>query len=114
MLAISPKGTVPVLRLPDGQALEQSLDIMRRAFVETGDTEGWWARAQSAANLELLSVCEGAFKHHLDRYKYPERFGEGADAEAHHREQAVDVLLKPLDTQLQSAGQSAPFPLPRR
>lgn len=104
MLALSPKGTVPVLRLPDGQVLEQSLDIMRWAFVETGDAEGWWARAQSAANLELLAVCDGAFKHHLDRYKYPERF-DGLESRAHHREQAVDVLLKPLDAQLQSTGQ---------
>ncbi|UJW79469.1 glutathione S-transferase [Hydrogenophaga sp. SL48] len=106
MLALSPKGTVPVLRLPDGQVLEQSLDIMRWAFVETGDVEGWWARAQSAANLELLAVCDGAFKHHLDRYKYPERF-DGVDSRAHHREQAVDVLLKPLNAQLQSTGQLA-------
>ena len=104
MLALSPKGTVPVLRLPDGQVLEQSLDIMRWAFVETGDTEGWRARAQSPVNLELLAICDGAFKHHLDRYKYPERF-DGLGSRAHHREQAVDVLLKPLDAQLQSTDQ---------
>lgn len=105
MLALSPKGTVPVLRLPDGQVLEQSLDIMRWAFVETGDTEGWWSRAQSAANLELLAVCDGAFKHHLDRYKYPERFGKGADAKVHHREQALDVMLRLLEAHLQLTGQ---------
>ncbi len=29
MLRISPKGTVPVLELQDGQVLEQSLDVMR-------------------------------------------------------------------------------------
>ena len=104
MLALSPKGTVPVLRLPDGQVLEQSLDIMRWAFLETGDADGWWARAQSAVNQELLAVCDGGFKHHLDRYKYPERF-DGVDSKVHHREQAVDVLLRPLDAQLQSTGQ---------
>jgi glutathione S-transferase len=104
MLALSPKGTVPVLRLPDGQVLEQSLDIMRWAFLETGDADCWWSRAQSPVNLALLAVCDGAFKHHLDRYKYPERF-DGLDSRAHHREQAVDVLLKPLDAQLQSTGQ---------
>jgi glutathione S-transferase len=104
MLALSPNGTVPVLRLPDGQVLEQSLDIMRWAFLETGDADGWWARAQSAVNQELLAVCDGGFKHHLDRYKYPERF-DGVDSKVHHREQAVDVLLRPLDAQLQSTGQ---------
>ena len=104
MLALSPKGTVPVLRLPSGLVLEQSLDIVRWAFLETGDTEGCWARGQSAANLELLAVCDGGFKHHLDQYKYPERF-DGVDSKAHHREQAVDVLLMPLEAQLQSTGQ---------
>jgi glutathione S-transferase len=104
MLVLSPKGTVPVLRLPEAKVLEQSLDIMRWAFLETGDTEGWWARGQSADNLALLAACDGGFKHHLDRYKYPERF-DGVGSKAHHREQAVDVLLKPLNTQLQSAGQ---------
>ena len=32
MLAISPKGTVPVLQLGDGTVLEQSLDIMKWAL----------------------------------------------------------------------------------
>ncbi len=104
LLALSPKGTVPVLRLPDGHVLEQSLDIVRWAFLDTGDAEGWWARAQSTENLALLAVCDGGFKHHLDRYKYPERF-DGVDSKAHHRGQAVDALLRPLDAQLQRTGQ---------
>ena len=32
MLAISPKGTVPVLLLPDGQLIDESIDIMRWAL----------------------------------------------------------------------------------
>lgn len=100
MLARSPKGTVPVLVLPGGEVLEQSLDIMRWAF-SVHDPASWWARAQSAANLALLSACDGPFKHHLDRTKYPERF-DGADP-ALHRAQAVDVLLHPLDARLQEA-----------
>ncbi|MDT4872377.1 hypothetical protein FQZ97_1075550 [compost metagenome] len=95
---------MPVLRLPDGQVLEQSLDIVRWAFLETGDVDGRWARAQSTTNLALLSACDGGFKHHLDRYKYPERF-DGVDSKAHHRGQAVDVLLRSLDAQLQRTGQ---------
>jgi glutathione S-transferase len=102
MLALSPKGTVPVLQLPDGSVLEQSLDIMQWAFAMS-DPEGWWARAQSTVNLELLSMCDGSFKHHLDRYKYPERF-DGVDR-ALPRDAAVDVLLKPLDAQLQRSAQ---------
>jgi glutathione S-transferase len=105
MLALSPKGTVPVLALPGGAVLEQSLDIVRWAFVQNGDAGGWWARAQSESNLALLGVCDGAFKQRLDRYKYPERFGDDAHARAQHREQALDLLLKPLDARLRSAGQ---------
>lgn len=104
MLAISPKGTVPVLQLPGGQVLEQSLDIMRWAFEHTGDAGGWWARAQSAENLALLRNNDGPFKHHLDRSKYPERFGEGAEAKALHRQQAVDALLMALEATLQRSG----------
>lgn len=100
MLALSPKGTVPVMLLPDGLVLEQSMDIMRWAFAQTGDSQTWWARAQTPVNQSLLSTCEGAFKHHLDRYKYPQRFAD-AEGAAHHRMQAVSVLLQPLAQQLQ-------------
>jgi len=102
MLARSPKGTVPVLVLPGGEVLEQSLDIMRWAF-SMHDPADWWARAQSTANLALLSDCDGPFKHHLDRTKYPERF-EGTDP-AWHRAQAVATLLQPLEGRLQQAAQ---------
>ncbi|MGE0350890.1 glutathione S-transferase [Hydrogenophaga sp.] len=103
MLALSPKGTVPVLLLPDGSVLEQSLDIVQWAFA-AHDPEGWWARAQGSAQLNLLAACDGPFKHHLDRYKYPERFGDAGDR-ARHRVAAVEALLKPLDAQLQHAAQ---------
>ena len=102
MLARSPKGTVPVLVLPDGDVLEQSLDIMRWAF-SVHDPAGWWARAQSPEHQALQSLCDGPFKHHLDRTKYPERF-EGADP-ALHRAQAVEVLLQVLDARLRQTAQ---------
>ena len=104
MLAISPKGTVPVLVLPDGRVLEQSLDIVHWAFVQTGDAGGWWARAQTPANLALQASCDGPFKHHLDRTKYPERFDDAQDRE-HHRAQAVAVLLQVLDERLRVSPQ---------
>lgn len=76
MLALSPKGTVPVLVLPDGRVLEQSLDIMRFAL-ERHDPLVWlplddgeWAR-----QCALVQRNDTAFKSALDRYKYPQRFG---------------------------------------
>ena len=102
MLALSPKGTVPVLALVDGSVLEQSLDIVQWAF-GVNDPEGWWERSQTTANFDLLGACDGRFKHHLDRYKYPERFGE--TDRALHRDAALAALLNPLEARLQVSPQ---------
>ena len=103
MLALSPKGTVPVLVLPSGQVLDQSLDIMQWAFAQSADAQTWWARAQTPDNQALMAVCDGRFKHHLDRYKYPQRYADAQDR-AHHQTQALALLLEPLNQALQSTG----------
>ena len=100
MLAVSPKGTVPVLVLANGQVLEQSWDIMRWALAAK-DPEGWWSRAQTEGNLALLECNDGIFKYYLDRYKYPDRFNDG-DRLA-HRAQAVQALLAPLEARLEQS-----------
>ena len=104
MLAVSPKGTVPVLVLVNGEVLEQSQDIVRWAFAQTGDAQGWWARAQTPENQALLALCDSAFKGHLDRYKYPQRFDDALGT-AHHASQAVAVLLNPLEASLKDQPQ---------
>ncbi len=71
MLDASPKGTVPVLVLPDGGVIDQSLDIMRWALARH-DPEGWLQGDDAA----LIDRFDGPFKHHLDRYKYPSRYDE--------------------------------------
>lgn len=71
MLAASPKGTVPVLVLANGQVIDESIDIMRWALGQN-DPEGWTA----AVEPSLVADYDGAFKHHLDRYKYAARYGE--------------------------------------
>ena len=70
MLALSPKGTVPVLALPGGEVIEESLDIMRWAL-RLDDPEGWLEGDDAA----LIAANDGAFKQHLDRYKYATRHG---------------------------------------
>jgi glutathione S-transferase len=76
LLEASPKGTVPVLVLPDGTVLEQSLDIMRWAL-QRRDPWAWLPMAGGATQQYLQDIADndGPFKHHLDRYKYPNRFG---------------------------------------
>ena len=76
MLAASPKGTVPVMVLPSGEVIEESLHIMRWAF-EQHSERSWWDEAQTPNNLALVALNDGAFKKQLDTYKYPERFEPG-------------------------------------
>ncbi|MDT0509406.1 glutathione S-transferase [Novosphingobium sp. MMS21-SN21R] len=96
MLAASPKGTVPVLVLPDGTVIDQSLDVMRWALAQS-DPEGWLSRDDPA----LIERNDGAFKHDLDRYKYPERHGSDALA---HRTSGI-AFLRDLDARLAVHGQ---------
>ena len=102
LLALSPKATVPVLHLPDGSVIDESWDIMRWALAAP-DAQGWWARAQSPANLDLVQRNDGDFKHHLDRWKYPQLYANGSLPPDAHRDSALDVLLQPLETRLHSA-----------
>jgi len=75
MLAASPKGTVPVLVLPNGRVIDESLDIMRWALGNR-DPQRWWPAAdQEPAAFALIAQNDGPFKQALDRYKYPHRFG---------------------------------------
>jgi len=98
LLQASPKGTVPVLVLADGRILEQSLDIMLWAL-SRHDPQGWLAPKMGELEqmLALIGECDSAFKHDLDRYKYPDRY-EGVDAMS-HRESAWQ-WLKMLDDRL--------------
>ena len=68
MIALSPKATVPVLQLVDGFVIDQSIDIMRWAL-RRSDPERWL----EGDDEPLIADCDVTFKHHLDRYKYPER-----------------------------------------
>ena len=108
MLAASPKGTVPVLVLPCGAVLEESLHIMRWAF-EQNDPASWWSNAQTPENQTLVSLNDGPFKQQLDRYKYPERFNPiERDMQ---RDQATSGLLQQLEQRLSEEpylGGSAP------
>ena len=81
MLAVSPKGTVPVLVLPDGRVIDESIDVMRWALGQS-DPLSWLARNDE----ELIARNDGPFKLHLDRYKYPQR--HGSKSELHRLEGA--------------------------
>ncbi len=100
MLVLSPKGTVPVLQIEDGQVLDESWDIMRWAL-NTEESQPWWRLSQTPQNLDLLRLNDCEFKRHLDRYKYPERHALDAAGRGAARSEAVASLLIPLEAALQ-------------
>jgi glutathione S-transferase len=101
LLALSPKGTVPVLWLPgaaDGGVLEQSLDIMLWALRQR-DPLGWLPASDAgmADALALIAHNDGPFKQQLDRYKYPNR--SGLESGVADRDEAA-IWLRTLDARL--------------
>ena len=91
MLAISPKGTVPVLDA-DGQVIDESLEIMRWALAQH-DPDDWLLGGDSRI-AELIEANDQVFKVHLNRYKYAERYPE-QPMEVYRAEGAV--FLQRLD-----------------
>ncbi|MFJ2490066.1 glutathione S-transferase [Pseudomonas iridis] len=73
MLAISPKGTVPVLDA-DGRVIDESLEIMRWALAKNDPQD--WLLSGDARVAELIEANDQVFKVHLNRYKYAERYPE--------------------------------------
>jgi glutathione S-transferase len=84
LIAASPKATVPVIVRNDGDVIDESLDIMRWALGRN-DPEGWLEREDRS----LIEANDGPFKHHLDRYKYPDRH---ASDRGEYREAGVELL----------------------
>ncbi|WP_201594236.1 glutathione S-transferase [Psychrobacter vallis] len=95
MLAISPKGTVPVLQLLDGSVIEESIEIMMWAL-EQRDSQGLLdERVLSQANA-LIEQNDNEFKHWLDRYKYADRHLEMTQTEYRQRGEVFLQILEQL------------------
>ena len=77
MLEISPKGTVPVLQLPDGRLIEESLEIIYYSL-DQNDPEGL-NNLSSETTLKarhLIEKNDMEFVGILRKYKYFERYPE--------------------------------------
>ncbi|MDD2049334.1 glutathione S-transferase [Pseudomonas putida] len=98
LLALSPKGTVPVLSA-NGQVLEESLDIMRWALARH-DPQDWRLRADSEAAQAadaLIVRNDRDFKVQVNLYKYAERYPQ--HSREFYRTQA-EAWLAELDERL--------------
>jgi glutathione S-transferase len=100
MLALSPKGTVPVLLTADEHVLEESLDIMHWALAQN-DPHAWLPNRQSPEYAVLehwIAQNDGPFKKLLDQYKYPQRYPNMSSEET--LQHAFDTYLQPLNNRL--------------
>ena len=96
MLAISAKGTVPVLQLPDSNVLDQSRDIMHWALA-ISDPQQWLNDELAESISDLIDYNDNQFKTHLDHYKYWERFP--AESQNFYRAQG-EIFLQQLEEHL--------------
>ncbi len=98
MLEFSPKGTVPVLILPNTEeVIDESLDIMFWALKQN-DPENLLSIDNSNVQ-RLITETDHKFKPHLDRYKYSERYDEQIDTNLHR--QKCCAFLQTLNEQLE-------------
>lgn len=99
MLAISPKGTVPVLELveTDGSSrrvIEESRDILQWAL-EQHDPQAV-LDVEPASAQALIEQNDNEFKHWLDRYKYSDRHPELSQIEYRERGEVFLQVLENL------------------
>ena len=97
MLAISPKGTVPVLQLLDGTVIEESREIMIWAL-EQQDPQGLLHDAALHEANALIDKNDNEFKYWLDRYKYADRHLEMSQTEYRQKGEEFLQLLEELLT----------------
>ncbi len=93
MITASPKATVPVLVDIDETVLEESLEIMLWALGRN-DPEAWLVPEIGDRDqmIDLIERIDGPFKHHLDRYKYANRYDGGTARPTDHRAEALGHL----------------------
>ena len=96
-LALSPKGTVPVLVDNNGIVIEESLEIMFWAL-DKYDPDHWILNDNNFSQ-ELINENDFHFKKNLDQYKYADRFPE--HSKEYYRSQC-EVFLNLLNEKLQS------------
>ncbi|MCK9604912.1 MAG: glutathione S-transferase [Methylomonas sp.] len=99
LLTASSKGTVPVLVLPSGQVVDESLDIIQWA-IQINDPDDWASCWESAGCQTLIQRNDGEFKYYLDRYKYADRY---PDQSMEYYRQQGECFLGDLEQRLQQS-----------
>ena len=74
LLAVSIKGTVPVLCINDTTVIDESLDIMKWALIQ--NDPNLWIHYNKEMQFDIIEENDNEFKYWLDRYKYYDRYPE--------------------------------------
>lgn len=104
MLALSPKGTVPVLVLANNQVIDESLDIMLWAL-NLSDPDNLLYAEDTNALPEMLTMIhenDQQFKPNLERYKRAKRFHDDD-------EELCRLTCEPFIQQLEQRLAKQPF-----
>jgi len=97
MLDVSPKGTVPVLLMNDGQVIEESIEIINFALTYS-DPDNW---LEHPTDHSVIQRADEYFKYWLDRYKYADRYPESSEQD--YFDKAV-LFLQELEGLMESSG----------
>jgi len=99
MIAASPKATVPVLVLPDGTVIDESLEVMLWALHETDPHDLLHNESANllATMLTLIDDFDVNFKQFLEQYKCAKRYQE---ADLTSRREACEVYIEKLEQRL--------------
>ena len=73
LLRISPKGTVPVLQLINGEVIDESLNIADWVIKNNNSD---WNKVNYAEQKKIIEINDRKFKYWLDKYKYSDRYPE--------------------------------------
>lgn len=102
LLAISPKGTVPVLLLNDSSVIEESIDIMLWAL-QQNDPNNLLFSGQPTAFPDMLTLIDrndNEFVTSLESYKTAARYHDSSEAYYRQQcEQFINVLEQRLTAQ---------------
>tara|TARA_A100001011_G_scaffold65586_1_gene66546 strand:- start:364 stop:1026 length:663 start_codon:yes stop_codon:yes gene_type:complete len=91
MIKLSPKGTVPVLLLPTGRVIDESMDLMKYVLSINNPMGIMTDYTQNKDEVDrMLYIFDNKFKYHLDRYKYSSRYEKVDPLE--HRQKALKIL----------------------
>ncbi|WP_215408065.1 glutathione S-transferase [Vibrio gigantis] len=99
LLASSPKGTVPVLVLPNGQIIEQSIEVMNWAL-KLNDPQDLLRSSNPTLNEQIQQIIrtnDDDFIGHLEKYRASVRY-RNIDVEL--RRHACEVFISRLEAQL--------------